>query len=203
MADVLVIDSHPGPGRLCSDLAHRYATAAEQAGASVHTLVLRELSFDPHLSSPRGAEQPLEPDLASARTAFEQARHLVWCFPVWWASTPALLKGFVDRMFQPGWAYAHRGGALPEGLLAGRTARLVSTMDSPWWWYRLAHGRAAHRQLRRATLHYCGVRPVWHTTGHGVRTWDADDHARFADRVARDARRDVARLRTARPRLTA
>lgn len=113
-------------------------------------------------------------------------------FPVWWGNVPALLKGFIDRVFLPDVAFRNlRGKALPEGRLAGRTARLIATMDSPWWWYTLKHGRAAHRAMSGATLHYVGVREVRETTVHALRTLDARQRVHHLDRARRAGRRDA------------
>lgn len=186
MARILVILSNPRPDTLGEHAALAYADAARQAGATVDVLALRDLAFDPIL---RGSEQALEPDLCAARAAIEAADHLVFQFPLWWAAPPALLRGFIDRTFLSGWAFRNTGGALPEGLLAGRTARLIVTMDSPWWWYRVAYGRAAHRAMATATLWYCGVRRIRETTIYRVRA--LDDAARAAA-IARTARAGAA-----------
>lgn len=111
--------------------------------------------------------------------------------PVWWGSLPALLKGFIDRTFLPGWAFKNRGHGLPDGLLAGRTARVISTMDSPWWWYALAHFRAAHRSLVQATLHYVGIGRVRETTVYRLRELDASGRAAWLARAEADGRLDA------------
>ena len=123
MSHVLVIEAHPDAGRFSSALADAYAAGAARAGATVRRLALRDLRFDPVLRGGFRGAQVLEPDLLGARAAIEEARHVVWVTPVWWGSLPALLKGFIDRTFLPGWAFEQTGAALPRGLLAGRTAR--------------------------------------------------------------------------------
>src|SRR5690606_33999396 len=114
--------------------------------------------------------QSLEPDLIAARAAIEAADHVAWFFPTWWAGPPALVKGFVDRTFLSGWAFRYREkNPLPEGLLRGRSARLVTTMDSPGFWYTLWHRRAVHRSMINATLKFVGFGPVTSTTLYRVR----------------------------------
>lgn len=173
MAKILMIEGHPDPESFGAALAQAFAEGARAGGAEVTHLALGALDFDPVLRVGHRAEQTLEPDLLAARVAIEAADHLVFEFPVWWGTLPALLKGFVDRVFLPGWAFRNTGRALPEGLLAGRSAGVLATMDSPWWWYRLKHGRAAHRGLIDATLNYVGIGKVWQRTVYQVRTLDA------------------------------
>jgi putative NADPH-quinone reductase len=169
---ILVLEAHPDAGRFNGALADAYAKGAASQGATVTRLALRDLAFDPILRGGFRGGQALEPDLQRARSAIEAATHVVIVTPVWWGSLPALLRGFVDRTFLPGWAFEHRGGPLPEGLLAGRTARVIATMDSPWWWYGLYHLRSAHRSLIQATLHYVGIKKVAQTTVYAVRKLD-------------------------------
>lgn len=177
MSNILVLTAHPDAGRFNDALADAYARGAS-THATVHRIDLRDLRFDPILRGGLHHAQALEPDLMAARAAIEAASHLVIVTPVWWGTLPALLKGFIDRTFLPGWAFKNTGAALPDGLLAGRTARVIATMDSPWWWYTFMHFRAAHRALIQATLHYVGVRGVRQTTFYAVRT--LDDAARAA-----------------------
>lgn len=69
---------------------------------------------------------------------------------------PALLKGFIDRSFVPGFAFKYRrGNPLPAKLLGGRSARLITTMDAPPPWYYLVVGAPGHQAMKRATVHFC------------------------------------------------
>ncbi|GAA4823236.1 NAD(P)H-dependent oxidoreductase [Nocardioides caeni] len=160
MARTLVIDAHPDATSLCAALVDRYAAGAREAGAEVEVIVLRDLAFDVHLRRGLRADQPLEPDLVRAQGALIAADHVVVVAPVWWGSVPALLKGFLDRTLERGWAYRYRSNGLPQGLLAGRSARVIVTTDSPGWWLRGLMGDSAVRQLTRSTLRFCGLKPV-------------------------------------------
>ena len=113
---------------------------------------LAALQFDPILRHGYRAEQPLEPDLVRVRAAIERADHLAWVFPTYWASPPTVVRGLVDRLLLPGWAFRFDGHALPTGLLRGRSARVITTMDSPAWWYRLMLRSPIHHSFGRATL---------------------------------------------------
>jgi putative NADPH-quinone reductase len=192
---IVVIQGHPARGSFGEGLAEAYARGARGAGAQVEQVALGELDFDPVLRGGFGGEQELEPDLVAAREAIERADHVVFEFPVWWGTLPALLKGFIDRVFLPGWAFQNTGKALPEGLLAGRTARVLATMDSPRIWYALKHRRAAHRALTHATLNYVGISKVWETTAYSVRGLDAAGRQAWIERAAALGARDAA-LRT-------
>jgi NAD(P)H dehydrogenase (quinone) len=132
MTNILILDGHPDPESLTSALVHAYANGARAVLADVRVLALRDLTFDLVLHRGFRVGQPLEADLETALAAIRDARHVVFAFPTWWAAPPALVKGFVDRLFLPGVAFEfERGKALPTGFFRGRSARLMTTMDSP------------------------------------------------------------------------
>ncbi len=161
MKKILVILGHPRKDSLCGVLAAGYAEAARVAGAEVRELALAVLSFDIVLHAGYTAEQPLEPCLAAAQQDILWAEHPVFVYPTWWGGLPALLKGFIDRVFLPGFAFKYRKDS-PwwDRLLGGCSARLLVTMDTPPWYYRWVYRMPGHQQMRRTVLEYCGIKPV-------------------------------------------
>lgn len=155
----LVLRAHPFTDSFSTALAEHWADGARASGAEVEAVDLHGLDFEPRLRAAHRHDQPLEPDLVRVRDAIADSAHLVIATPVWWGSTPAVLKGFIDRVFLPGWAYRVERGR-PVGGLAGRSGRLLLTMDAPGWWDRLVYRQSARRHLREATLRFCGVKPV-------------------------------------------
>lgn len=200
MARSLIVFGHPHRDSFNGALASAYAAGLQRTGADVDWLHLGEMRFDP-LLRPHDTEQLLESDLLAARAAIEAADHVAWFFPTWWAGPPALVKGFIDRTFLSGWAFRYRErNPLPEGLLRGRSARLVTTMDSPGFWYTLWHGRSVHTAVINATLRFVGFGPVRSTTIFGVRKLAPRDLARWIARMELHGIADGRRL-LAKPRL--
>ncbi|AUS27964.1 NAD(P)H-dependent oxidoreductase [Paenibacillus sp. P2(2022)] len=162
---ILVIQGNPVAGSYGEALAQSYVKGAKAAGAEVRLLQLSALDFNPNLLGGYRNKLPLEPDLIQAQELIKWAEHLVFVFPIWWGSLPALMKGFIDRTFMPGFAFKYqKGKPLPDKLLKGRTARLITTMDGPYWYYRFFQGQPGHRMMKDSTLHLCGVKPVRSTT---------------------------------------
>ncbi|QDQ26544.1 NAD(P)H-dependent oxidoreductase [Chitinimonas arctica] len=164
---VLVVLGHPGKESFCAALAATYAAAASEAGHEVRLLRLDALQFDPILHEGYQRIQALEPDLKEAQAAIVWAQHLCVVYPIWWGGVPALLKGFLDRVLLPGFAFRYRAGsAFPEQLLKGRTAHMLVTMDTPPWYFKWVYRMPAIEQMRRTTLEFCGIKPVRvHTVG--------------------------------------
>jgi NAD(P)H dehydrogenase (quinone) len=203
MPTLLVLVGHPDRQSFTSALADSYAQRALQDGAQVERLHLADLRFDPVLRQGQ-PEQALEPDLLRARDAIVRAAHVAWFFPTWWAAPPALVKGFVDRVFLPGFAYRYRSRfEQPEKLLAGRSARLVTSMDSPAFWYTLVHRRALHASFGGGTLGFVGFAPVRTTTFYELRFMDEARRHDGLAQVQRAAAEDVAALARRRPRNSA
>jgi putative NADPH-quinone reductase len=158
---ILLIVGHPDPDSYCAALAKRYAAGAKRSGANVHVLDLGRLAFDPVLKFGYRRRMELEDDLAAAQEAVRWAEHLVLVYPNWWGTMPALLKGFIDRVFLPGFAFRYRErGKLWDKLLKGRSARLIVTMDTPPLINRWMYGHAGHKVMKRNILQFCGIRPV-------------------------------------------
>jgi putative NADPH-quinone reductase len=158
---VAVIVGHPAADSWCGALADSYAAAARAGGHEVRMLYLAQLDFDPSLHAGYRQIQALEPDLLAAQATLAWAEHLVIAYPIWWGSVPALLKGFLDRILLPGFAFKYRPGkAFPEQLLRGRSAQLLVSMDTPPWYFRWVYRMPGIVQLKKTTLEFCGIAPV-------------------------------------------
>ncbi len=156
----LLLKAHPLEDSFNTALAKAWATGAENSGVEVRTLQVHDLDFNPALWVAHREDTPLEPDLVRVQTEIAEAAHLTLAFPVWWGSSPALLKGLFDRVLQPGWAYARGDGVFPEKGLCGRSARLLMTMDCPGWYDWLSYGASARRQIKTATFAFTGIGPT-------------------------------------------
>ncbi len=132
MKKIYILMGHPNTDpTLSSSLADRYEEAAKAAGHEVRRADIGKLQFDPILHKGYRAIQELEPDLKKVQEDITWCDHFVLIYPLWWSSVPALLKGMIDRMWLP--AFAFRFIKTPDGkstmgwnkLLKGRTARVI------------------------------------------------------------------------------
>jgi putative NADPH-quinone reductase len=158
---ILVILGHSSNDSFCGALANSYIDGAQAAGNEVRLISLGNLSFDPVLHNGYAIIQKLEPDLAIAQDAIIWAQHIVFVYPIWWGAMPALLKGFIDRIFLPGFAFKYREGSqFWDRLLSGRSANLFVTMDTPPWYFRWVYHMPGHNQMKRTILEFSGIKPV-------------------------------------------
>jgi NAD(P)H dehydrogenase (quinone) len=157
---ILLIDGHAETGRLSSHLLDLYQSALP-VGVEVVRIALSELDFDPILHGGYARRQAWEPDLERAAAAIERCDHLVLAFPMWWGGEPALLKGFLDRVFLPHFSFRyHEKGSMWDGLLEGRSADLLVTMDTPGFFLRFAYSNSIIHRMRKQIFAFCGFKPV-------------------------------------------
>lgn len=188
----LVILAHPYPKSYCHALYHRVVQQLEQSGHTVDRLHLDAEGFDPVM---RGADlagysrgQSADPAVSGYQKRIDAAEQLVFIFPIWWEVMPALLKGFVDKVFTNGWAYKPSRYGVQGHLTHVQRAVVVTTMNTPKWAYRWLYGDAVQRALVRGTLRKCGVRkvqwvalsPVTHATDSKRQAWLEQVGAMFA-----------------------
>jgi 1,4-dihydroxy-2-naphthoate octaprenyltransferase len=159
--NVLIIAGHPRKDSFSHALANAYKEGALQSGAHVKQLVLADMMFNPNVVTVSPQFQQAEEGVQQAQAYIRWADHLVFVYPTWWGTMPALLKGFLDRVLTPGFSFAEReGGNGWVQLLKGKTAQLITTMDTPLWVYRWILKAPGHRALGDATLKFCGISPV-------------------------------------------
>jgi putative NADPH-quinone reductase len=181
---IALILGHPDASSYCGVLAATYAQAAQAAGHDVRFFKLGEVVFDPILHHGYHQRQELEPGLQEIQTAITWADHLVFVYPTWWGSMPALLKGFFDRVLLPGYAFNYRkNSSFVDQLLAGRSAHVIVTMDAPVWYYWFIYKKPGHNQIKKVILEFCGIRPVQLTSFGSVRKVSAAQRETWLEKV--------------------
>ncbi len=158
---ILIINGHPNKDSFNFGIAAAYKKGVLSSGAEVKEIIIANLDFNPNLQFGYQKRMELEPDLLESWEKIQWADHLVWIHPVWWGGLPAITKGFIDRLFLPGFAFQYRENSnFWDKLLKGKTAHIITTLDQPGWFYRLVFRRPSVNQLKRSVLKFCGISPV-------------------------------------------
>ncbi|MDZ7880629.1 MAG: NAD(P)H-dependent oxidoreductase [Saprospiraceae bacterium] len=165
MKKILIINGHPDKESFSFGLAEAYKKGAISSGAEVREIVIRDLDFNPNLQFGYRKRTELESDLIDSQEKIKWAEHLVLIYPVWWGSIPALMKGFIDRVFLPGFAFQKKENSVWwDKLLTNKSARIISTLDQPAWYYWLVYRQPSNNAMKKLTLQFSGVNPVKVTT---------------------------------------
>jgi len=173
---ILLIQGHPDPqrGHFCHALMQAYADGAQAAGHELRRIEIAQLDY-PILRSAADWEQGALPGcLLAPQHDIEWAQHLVLFFPLWLGDMPALLKGFLEQVARPGFAFHDDGdGGFGKKGLGGRSARVVVTMGMPALVYRFYFRAHSVKSLERNVLGFVGIAPVRETLIGMVEKLDA------------------------------
>lgn len=153
--------AHPLPDSFAAAVHRTAVTSLRTAGHQVTETDLYDEGFEPALTAAERRAY-LDPayDTAAVQPLVDRLRAsegLVLTFPHWWFDTPAILKGWFDRVWAPGVAFRHdKDGGRIEPLLTGllRVAVLTS-FGSPWWLAELYMRNPARRILKSGLLTAC------------------------------------------------
>ena len=181
---ILLIQGRPDAvaPHLCHALPQAYAEGAMVAGHVARQVDGAAIDFALLRSQHEWELGLLPASLKPAQADIGWAQHIVLFFPLWLGDMPALLKGFLEQVARPGFAFSTEGGnTFGRKGLTGRSARVVVTMGMPalvYRWYFRAH---SVKSLERNILGFVGIAPVHETlVGHveqlgdaGVAKWKA------------------------------
>ena len=151
MKKILIILGNPTTNSYSGKIADAYESGARSAQFEVERINIEDLRFNPVLHQGYKQIQELEPDLKMIQEKINWADHIVFVYPNWWCSMPALMKGLFDRLWLPGFAFNF--DKVSKKLikrLTGKTARviIIAGTHSPfmtWWKFgdytnEIAHG---------------------------------------------------------------
>jgi putative NADPH-quinone reductase len=159
---VLLVLAHPLKNSLCHRLAGQVSEELRSRG---HQVVLEDL-YDHHFAPALTAterrrynepEYQAEEDMRLPIERLLAAQAVVVVFPTWWSGVPAILKGWIDRVWVPDIAFDHREDVSVLKPLLGdlRYLLAITTLAAPWWldWFLL--GRPVMKMFKYALLPSC------------------------------------------------
>ncbi|MFB6500215.1 NAD(P)H-dependent oxidoreductase [Bacillus haynesii] len=182
-----VIYAHPNPNSFNGAILHQVIRALEDGKHSYDVIDLYKDRFDPVLlfdEKKRRSDMKRDPETAEYRRIVKNADHLIFIYPLWWGGMPAIMKGFIDRVFAAGEAYTYQG-KLPKGLLKARTATVYYTADAPSWYLRFWRRDADWVTVKDVMLKFCGIRRVRRLLFAGVKDSTEEKRTQWLDRVYR------------------
>jgi NAD(P)H dehydrogenase (quinone) len=158
---IQVVHSHPLTESYNHALFRIIVDQLRERHQVIATDLYRE-RFSPVMTEPerRSYYQPpyVEEEVAPLVRQLRQADGIIFCFPHWWFSMPAMLKGYFDRVWAPGTAFAHdlNGGRIEPLLTNIKLFGVVTTYGSPWWLTRIVMQDPGRKVLFRALKPMCG-----------------------------------------------
>lgn len=161
----LIVYSHPNPKSFCYGILE---TITQTLKAKGHEVILRDLytqKFDPVLKGSdfeSFAAGKMPTDILIEQNHIRWAERMIFIYPVWWAGFPAIMKGYVDRVYTNGFAFKY-GASGPEGLLGGKKSLLIGTLGSPLKAYEDSGMAKSIRQtINGGVFQFCGMEVAEH-----------------------------------------
>jgi NAD(P)H dehydrogenase (quinone) len=162
----LIVYAHPHEESFSHALLETTKKTLEDKGDDVIVRNLYEIGFDPTLSAKDFASlknKNIPEDIAKEQQYIIQSDTIIFIYPLWWVSMPAILKGYVDRVFSYGFAYRYNENGNVEGLLKGKKAFIVSTQGTPTAYYDASGMSEAFRQtIDIGIFNFCNVEVAGH-----------------------------------------
>jgi putative NADPH-quinone reductase len=166
---VLVVYCHPLEASFNAAVRDRVLQGLATGGHEARLLDLYGMGFDPALSAQGRTDyhtaEVNEVPVAEHLAALRWCEALVFVYPTWWYGPPAMLKGWLDRVWLPHATFAmpEPGRPISGKLLNIRLIAAVSTLGSPWWWWKFVMGEPGRRIMLRGLKVLCapGCRSVW------------------------------------------
>jgi NAD(P)H dehydrogenase (quinone) len=155
MKNILIILAHPNKNSLSHSMANTYKEEKEKSGHSVNLI---DLYTDENQQGFYTLELGETKERSYYQNKIRKADELVFVFPYWWGSIPAILKNWLDWNFTTGFAYEYKNSR-PVGLFTEKTATVFTTTGAPKFWYDLT---GANRRLKNMwkeqILNFCGMK---------------------------------------------
>jgi NAD(P)H dehydrogenase (quinone) len=186
----LVIIAHPDPTSLTHRVGATVAATLAEADVATEVADLHAEGFDPRFSLADRrryhAAGPVPADVLAEQERLDAVDDLVLVFPVYWWSMPALLKGWVDRVFINGWAFDDR--VVPPARKLGRmTVHLVMLgAEDAAGYARRGYDTAISTQIVTGVIGFCGAQAGVTTLLHESDTRPSSDLEPEAAAAARE-----------------
>lgn len=187
--NVLVVLAHPNPDSFNHAVAQRAVDTLTSSGHEVQLLDLYALGWKAAMSSDERrayhSDQPVLDPLVAAHVALlRRADALVFVYPTWWSSLPAILKGWLERVMVPGVAFTFdEAGKVQSALTHVRRIVGISTYGSPRRYVKVINDNG-RRTLTRALRLTCGLSTRCSWLGlYAIDTASADDRTTFLQQV--------------------
>ena len=161
---VLTIFDHPQRNNFPGTVLDAFVEGITQAGHTAEIADLHAEGFDPRFTVEDHAHfwgGPRPADAAREAARIDAADAIALVFPVYWWSFPALLKGWVDRVFTSGWAYSVDPESNTRGHLSDKPVMLIGTGGTrPTTYAKYGYREAMRTQIDVGIFGFCGMTDV-------------------------------------------
>jgi NAD(P)H dehydrogenase (quinone) len=172
MVKTLIIYAHPTIKQEghCSSVLDEVKTRLDMMNQDYEVIDLYKIGYDPVLHEDElytAHNKNITNQNKEFQKKIERSKNFIFIYPVWWNSTPAILKGFFDKVLTSGFAFIYKNN-MPIGLLKGRKAVIFATTGAPKLFFKLFERSIATRQVEKYTLGFCGIKARSFVVGNSL-----------------------------------
>ncbi len=167
----LIIYAHPNPKSFNHAIKEIVEEKLRKVGNSFQTRDLYRIGFNPELSGKdfvAGKQGQSLVDIKREQDYIRNSDILIFIYPIWWFNMPAILKGYIDRVFSYGFAYALNDKG-PYGLLTDKKVILINTTGGAEENYvKNGYKEALRKTIEDGIFGFCGIEVTMHRYFHAV-----------------------------------
>ncbi len=157
--NMLIIYAHPNKDGNCGYLLKTITDKLDGRKKKYEVLDLYKMNFSPVLHPEE--HYTSGNDFVTDKNLILQEKivlhdEFIFIYPTWWNNVPAILKGFIDRIFVSGYAFKYVN-KIPKGLLSGK-ALVITTTGGPAFFEKLIAKNRSLKVLTKDTLNFCGIK---------------------------------------------
>ncbi|MCQ9640742.1 NAD(P)H-dependent oxidoreductase [Chryseobacterium sp. WG14] len=161
----LLIYAHPNENSLNHNLLQQVIATLQSGHHEIRIRDLYQMNFDPVLSLTDMQEQragKVSEDILVEQDFISWADQITFIYPIWWTGLPAIMKGYIDRVFSYGFAYRYDQG-VQKGLLKGKKALIINTHGKSHEEYaKTGMNTALSLTSDQGIFAYCGFEIIQH-----------------------------------------
>lgn len=168
MSKYLIIYAHPSHDSHSGYMLKQITKKLREKNESFEIIDLYALNYDPVLRNEElysSNRKEISEQNQEFQSKIKEAKKLIFIYPTWWQNMPAILKGFLDRVFSSGFAFRYQNG-LPIPLLTGKKAAAFSPSAGPTFYTKLFTAHSSLNMLLRHVLRFSGMRTKGFSLGN-------------------------------------
>jgi len=155
----LIIVANPIEDSFSFAMANRYKELAVAQKYEVELIDLYRSKYQqPFFTYDKSSGAKTTPEKEYYQNKIAWADELIFVFPYWWGSMPAILKNFIDWNFSRGFAFEYVNSR-PKGLLTGKEVKIFTTTGAPSFFYKITGANSRLRKMfKKQIIEFCGMK---------------------------------------------
>jgi len=159
MKNAVILYAHPNPKSFSNAIKETAFDFLSKNGFNVEVVDLYSINFNPILSAKdfENIQQgTISEDVKKQQEIINKSDLIVLVFPVWWYNMPAILKGYIDRVFSYGFAYVEEGDEI-KGLLKGKKVVIFANFGGSEEEYKRDNFDKCLSKTFEEIFRFCGI----------------------------------------------